>query len=178
MDIVINNAGAINRAPLATLPLKRYDLMQEVNARGTFVVTQACLPYLRRSDHDHVLTLSPPLSTDPRWLRGNSAYTMSKMGMTMLTLGLAFDEAEASVAANCLWPRTLIATAAVQFLGGAAALQRSRSAQIMADAAYEILIRDPRTYTGNTLLDDDVLAQVGINDLHRYSMDPGTQPTL
>ena len=101
------------------LEVKRFDLMQQINARGTFVVTRACLPHLRESDHAHVLTLSPPLSADPRWLRGHSAYTLSKMGMTMLTLGLAADEAEAGIGANCLWPRTIIATAAVQnLLGG------------------------------------------------------------
>ena len=170
IDVVVNNASAINLAPMADLEVKRFDLMQQINSRGTFVVTKACLPHLRRSDHAHVLTLSPPLSADPRWLAGHSAYTLSKMGMTMLTLGLAADEAENGVAANCLWPRTLIATAAVQnLLGGDAAMARSRTPEIVADAANEILTRDPRSCSGNAFIDDEVLAEAGITDLDGYA---------
>jgi citronellol/citronellal dehydrogenase len=170
IDVVVNNASAINLAPMRDLEAKRYDLMQSINARGTFVVTRACLPHLRRSEHPHVLTLSPPLSADPRWLRGHAAYTLSKMGMTMLTLGLAADEAEAGIAANCLWPRTIIATAAVQnLLGGDEAMKRSRRPEIVADAAAEILSRDPRECTGNVFIDDEVLAEAGITDLDRYA---------
>ena len=179
IDIVVNNASAINLASLGDLELKRFDLMQQINSRGTFVVTRACLPHLRESEHAHVLTLSPPLSADPRWLRGHSAYTLSKMGMTMLTLGVAADEAERGVAANCLWPRTIIATAAVQnLLGGDEAMIRSRTPEIMGDAALEILSRDPRTCTGNAFLDDEVLAQAGITDLERYSASEDAEPTL
>src|ERR687895_2184721 len=127
IDTVVNNASAINLAPMRDLPVKRFDLMQQINSRGTFVVTRACLPHLRESSHAHVLTLSPPLSADPRWLAGHSAYTLSKMGMTMITLGLAADEAEAGIGANCLWPRTIIATAAVQnLLGGDEARPHAR----------------------------------------------------
>jgi citronellol/citronellal dehydrogenase len=170
IDLVVNNASAINLAPMRELPVKRFDLMQQINARGTFVVTQACLPHLRESDHAHVLTLSPPLSVDPRWLAGHSAYTLSKMGMTMITLGVAADEAEAGIAANCLWPRTIIATAAVQnLLGGDEAMARARTPEILADAAYEILVRDPRSTTGNTFIDDEVLAEAGITDLGGYA---------
>jgi citronellol/citronellal dehydrogenase len=144
--------------------------MQTINTRGTFVVTRACLPHLRQSDHAHVLTLSPPLSADPRWLRGHSAYTLSKMGMTMITLGLAADETEAGVAANCLWPRTIIATAAVQnLLGGDEAMARSRTPEIVGDAAHAILVRDPRECTGNAFIDDELLADAGITDLSGYS---------
>src|ERR687895_2567538 len=126
IDIVLNNASAINLAPMRDLPVKRFDLMQQINSRGTFVVTRAALPHLRESSHPHVLTLSPPLSADPRWLAGHSAYTLSKMGMTMITLGLATDEAEAGIGANRLWPRTIIATAAVQnLLGGDEAMRCS-----------------------------------------------------
>jgi citronellol/citronellal dehydrogenase len=168
IDIVVNNASAINLSSMGDLEVKRFDLMQQINARGTFVVTRACLPHLRESNSAHVLTLSPPLSTDPRWLRGHSAYTLSKMGMTMLTLGLALDEAE--VAANCLWPRTIIATAAVQnLLGGDEAMVRARTPEIMADAAREVLVRDPRSCTGNAFIDDEVLAEAGVTDLERYS---------
>ena len=170
IDIVVNNASAINLAAMGDLEVKRFDLMQQINSRGTFVVTRACLPHLRESEHAHVLTLSPPLSSDPRWLRGHSAYTLSKMGMTMLTLGLAADEAERGVAANCLWPRTIIATAAVQnLLGGDEAMIRARTPEIMGDAAREVLTRDPRSCTGNAFLDDEVLAEAGITDLGRYS---------
>jgi citronellol/citronellal dehydrogenase len=170
IDIVVNNASAINLSPMRDLEVKRFDLMQTINARGTFVVTRACLPHLRESDHAHVLTLSPPLSADRRWLQGHSAYTLSKMGMTMLTLGLAADEAGAGIGANCLWPRTIIATAAVQnLLGGDEAMARSRTPEIMADAAHAILVRDPRETTGNTFIDDEVLAEAGITDLSGYS---------
>ena len=170
IDIVVNNASAINLAPIAHLDVKRYDLMLDINTRGTFVLTKAALEHLRKSDHAHVLTLSPPLSADPKWLKGNAAYTISKMGMTMLTLGLAQDEAESGVGANCLWPRTIIATAAVQnLLGGDEAMSRARTPEIYADAAYEILSRDPRKCTGNAYLDDEVLAEAGISDLSKYS---------
>jgi len=170
IDIVVNNASAINLAPIGDLPVKRFDLMQSVNARGTFVVTKACLAHLRESERAHVLSLSPPLSTDPRWLAGHAAYTLSKFGMTMLTLGLAADEAETGVGANCLWPRTMIATAAVQnLLGGDEAMSRSRTPEIVADAAREILARDPRECTGNTFLDDEVLAEGGTTDLSGYA---------
>jgi citronellol/citronellal dehydrogenase len=168
IDLVLNNASAINLSPMRELPVKRFDLMQQINARGTFVVTQACLPYLRDSDHAHVLTLSPPLSVDRRWLAGHSAYTLSKMGMTMITLGVAADEP--GIGANCLWPRTIIATAAVQnLLGGDEAMARARTPEILADAAHAILVRDPASTTGNTFIDDEVLAEAGITDLSGYA---------
>jgi citronellol/citronellal dehydrogenase len=170
IDICINNASALNLSPMRDLSVKRFDLLQQVNARGTFVVTQACLPHLRESSHAHVLTLSPPLSTDPRWLAGNAAYTLSKYGMTMLTLGLAADEP--TIAANCLWPRTAIRTAAVQnLLGGDGTIERSRTADIVADAAYEILHRSPSARTGRAMIDDEVLAEAGVTDLSPYHPD-------
>ena len=178
IDIVVNNASAINLAPMAQLEVKRFDLMQQINSRGTFVLTKAALEHLRASDHAHVLTLSPPLSADPKWLRGNSAYTLSKFGMTMLTLGLAADEADHGIGANCLWPRTIIATAAVQnLLGGDEAMARARTPDIYADAAYEVLSRDPRECTGNAYLDDEVLAEAGVKDFSRYSA-PGAELAL
>jgi citronellol/citronellal dehydrogenase len=179
IDIVVNNASAINLAPMRDLPVKRFDLMQQINSRGTFVVTRAALPHLRESSHAHVLTLSPPLSADPRWLAGHSAYTLSKMGMTMITLGLAADEAEAGIGANCLWPRTIIATAAVQnLLGGDEAMRRARTPEIVADAAHAILVRDPRSCSGNAFMDDEVLAEAGITDLDRYSAVEDTDLSL
>ena len=172
IDIAVNNASAINLAPMRDLPPKRYDLMLDINVRGTFVLTQACLPHLRASDHAHVLTLSPPLSLDPRWLNNHSAYTVSKFGMSMITLGVAADEPE--IAANCLWPRTIIATAAVQnLLGGDAAMAASRTPEIVADSAYEILRKPSSAASGNTYLDDEVLAAAGITDLSGYTAGDG-----
>jgi citronellol/citronellal dehydrogenase len=179
IDVVVNNASAINLAPMRDLPVKRFDLMQQINSRGTYVVTRAALPHLGESSHPHVLTLSPPLSSDPRWLAGHSAYTLSKMGMTMITLGLAADEAEAGIGANCLWPRTIIATAAVQnLLGGDEAMRRARTPEIVADAAHAILVRDPRSCTGNAFIDDEVLAEAGITDLDRYAAAEDTDLSL
>ena len=170
IDICVNNASAINLAPMGELAVKQYDLMADIDTRGTFVVTQACLPHLRNSGHAHVLTLSPPLSTDPKWLAGHAAYTVAKFGMSMITLGLAQDEKANGVAANCLWPRTLIATAAVQnLLGGDEAMAKSRTPEIVADAAREILVRDPAECTGHAFIDDEALAEAGITDLDKYS---------
>src|SRR3954471_6913712 len=169
VDIVVNNASAINLSPVAALEPKRFDLMLDINVRGTYLLTHTALPHLRESPHAHVLTLSPPLSADPRWLRGHAAYTVSKMGMSMITLGVAADEAQHGVAANCLWPRTLIATAAVQnLLGGDAAMARSRTPEIYADSARIVLERDPATCTGNAFIDDEVLASEGITDFEKY----------
>jgi citronellol/citronellal dehydrogenase len=174
IDVVVNNASAINLVPIAELEPKRYDLMLDINTRGTYLLTRAALPHLRKSSHAHVLTLSPPLSADPKWLKGHAAYTVSKMGMTMITLGVAADEAEHGVGANCLWPRTLIATAAVQnLLGGDAAMAQSRTPEIYADSALAVLERDPRSCTGNAFIDDEVLAEEGVADLDKYRAAPG-----
>ena len=179
LDIVVNNASAINLAPMRDLPVKRLDLMLDINLRGTFVLTQAALPHLRESDHAHVLSLSPPLSTDPKWLRGHSAYTVAKYGMTMVTLGVAADEADTPIAANTLWPRTLIATAAVQnLLGGDEAMARARTPEIYADSALAVLSRNPRECTGNTFIDDEVLAEEGVTDLSKYQADPSSELAL
>ena len=178
IDICVNNASAITLAPIGGLAVKQYDLMADIDTRGTFVVTQACLPHLRNSDHAHVLTLSPPLSTDPKWLAGFAPYAVAKFGMSMLTLGLAEDEKENGVAANCLWPRTIIATAAVQnLLGGDEAMAKSRTPEIVAEAAREIVVRDPAECTGNAFIDDEALAQAGITDLSKYS-EPGAELQL
>lgn len=170
IDICVNNASALNLSPMGDLSVKRFDLLQQVNARGTYVVTRACLPHLRKSTHAHVLSLSPPLSADPRWLARNAAYTLSKYGMTMITLGLAADEP--GIAANCLWPRTAIRTAAVQnVLGGDDMMARSRTPEIVADAAYEILRRGPGYRTGRAMFDDEVLSEIGVTDLAKYHPD-------
>jgi NAD(P)-dependent dehydrogenase (short-subunit alcohol dehydrogenase family) len=173
IDLCINNASALNLAPIGELPVKRFDLIQSVNVRGTFVVTQACLPHLRESDHAHVLTLSPPINLDERWFEP-SAYTVSKYGMTIVTLGVGRTEREHGVAANCLWPLTAIATAAVRnLLGGDEGVSRSRTPQIVADAAIAVLQRSPGEYTGNAAIVEDVLAEEGVTDLTSYSQNPG-----
>jgi citronellol/citronellal dehydrogenase len=177
IDIVVNNASAINLAPMRDLPPKRYDLMADINTRGTFVFTHTALPHLRESDHAHVLTLSPPLSLDERWLKNHSAYTVSKFGMTMITLGLDADEE--TISANCLWPRTIIATAAVQnLLGGDAAMAASRTPEIVADAAWEIVRRKPGSAPGKAYIDDEVLAEAGITDLDKYAAADGNELAL
>jgi citronellol/citronellal dehydrogenase len=169
IDIVVNNASAINLSGIGDLPAKRYDLMLDINARGTFVLCSLALPHLRRSANPHVLTLSPPLDMDRRWLREHAPYTVSKYAMTMLTLGVAEQYREAGVAANCLWPRTTIATAAIRnIVGGDAAMAVSRRPEIMADAAYEVLTKPAREYTGQCLIDDEVLRASGVTDFARY----------
>jgi citronellol/citronellal dehydrogenase len=169
IDVVVNNASAINLAPIGQLSAKRYDLMLDINARGTFVLTSLALPHLLAAANPHVLTLSPPLDPDRRWLRDHAPYTVSKYAMTMLTLGVAEQYRDQGVAANCLWPRTTIATAAIQnIVGGEAAMAVSRRPEIVADAAYAVLVRPAREYTGQTLIDDEVLRAAGITDLSGY----------
>jgi citronellol/citronellal dehydrogenase len=169
IDIVVNNASAINLGNIGELPVKRYDLMLDINTRGTFLLTSLALPLLAESDNAHVLTLSPPLNMDRKWLAGHAPYTVSKYGMTMLTLGVAESRREQGIAANCLWPRTLIATAAVQnLLGGDSAMAVARTPEIVADAAYEIITKPSAECTGNTFIDDEVLAAAGVTDLSKY----------
>jgi citronellol/citronellal dehydrogenase len=176
VDVCVNNASAINLSGTETLDMKRYDLMQDINTRGTFVVSRACIPHLRKSENPHILTLSPPISIEPRWLGPHVAYTISKYGMTMCALGFAAELEADGIASNALWPRTLIATAAVQnLLGGDAAMAKSRTPDIMADAAYAILSRPPMEQTGKELIDDEVLAAAGITDLSPYQHGDGSE---
>ncbi|MFD4442154.1 SDR family oxidoreductase [Nocardia sp. NPDC058519] len=169
IDYCVNNASAIALAPTEELPIKRFDLMQQIQLRGTYLLSSACLPHLRRSDNAHILSLSPPLNLAPEWLGAYPAYMLAKYGMSLLTLGWAAEYAEHGVAGNCLWPETLIATAAVQnLLGGDDAIAKARTPQIMADAAVALLRKDARNVTGNTFLDVDVLRAEGITDLSPY----------
>jgi citronellol/citronellal dehydrogenase len=173
IDIVVNNASAIDVSPSATISMKRYDLMQDVDTRGTFLLSRTCVAHLRDAENPHVLTLSPPLSLDPRWYGPHLAYTLAKFGMSMCTLGMAAEHAEAGIAFNSLWPRTIIATAAVRnILGGEAAMARSRRPEIVADAAHHILTRPARETTGNFFIDDEVLAEAGVTDLSGYAYVP------
>ena len=170
VDIVVNNASAIDVSPSTWISMKRYDLMQDVNARATFLLSRTCVPYLREAENPHVLTLSPPLSLDPKWFAPHLAYTLAKFGMSMCTLGMAAEYAGAGIAFNSLWPRTLIATAAVQnLLGGDSAMARSRRPEIVADAAHHILTQPAHTTTGNFFIDDEVLAAAGVHDLSGYA---------
>jgi citronellol/citronellal dehydrogenase len=173
IDIVVNNASAIDLSDPESLAMKKYDLMQSINARGTFLLSRTAVPHLRKGTNPHVLTLSPPLTMDPKWFSQHLAYTMSKYGMSMVTLGMAERYKEDGIAFNSLWPRTLIATAAVEFIvGGEEAMKRSRTPAIMADAAYEILTRDSREFTGNFAIDDEILEGV---DLDQYKASPDAE---
>jgi citronellol/citronellal dehydrogenase len=176
IDACVNNASAIDLSGTEALALKRYDLMQDINTRGTFAVSRACIPHLKRSANPHILTLSPPISLEPRWLGPHIGYTIAKYGMSLCALGLAEEFREDGIASNALWPRTLIATAAVQnLLGGDAAMARARRPELYADAAYAVLTRPSRECTGNTYLCEDVLADEGVTDLDRYSYEPGAE---
>ncbi|MBO0852483.1 MAG: NAD(P)-dependent oxidoreductase [Nocardia sp.] len=169
IDICVNNASAITTEPTGTLPLKRFDLMQEINVRGTFLLTQACLPRLRDSDRAHVLTISPPLNLSPRWLGAHPAYTQSKYAMTLLSLGWATEFAEDEIGVNCLWPQTYIATSAVANMkDGDDLLSRARDPRVMGDAAAEILSRPAKYTTGNCYIDAEVLIESGVRDLSKY----------
>ncbi len=180
IDICINNASAIALAGVQDLPMKRYDLMQDINTRGTYVVTRACLPHLLQSTNAHILTLSPPLSADPKWFGHHVAYTIAKFGMSMCALGFSEELREHGVASNTLWPRTMIATAAVaNLLGGEEAMSRSRRPEIMADAAHAILTSDARELTGRFLIDDEVLRdRTGVTDLSGYLGDGAREEDL
>ncbi len=173
IDVVVNNASAIDLSTTRELDMKKYDLMQDINARGSLLLAKAAIDQLERSDRAHILTLSPPLNLDPAWAGKHLAYTMAKYGMSLVTLGLAEELRGAGIAANSLWPRTTIATAAVaNLLGGAEMVARSRTPEIMADAAHAILVRDPAECTGNFFIDDEVLADAGVTDLEQYRADP------
>jgi citronellol/citronellal dehydrogenase len=175
IDILVNNASAIQLTPTLQTPMKRFDLMFSVNVRGTFAVTQACLPYLQKATNPHVLTLSPPLNMDAKWFKDHCAYTMSKYGMSMCVLGMAEEFRGQGIAFNALWPRTTIATAAVNMLGGEALMKASRKPEILADAAYIIFTRESKNCTGNFFIDDELLASAGITDLDQYAVIPGAR---
>jgi citronellol/citronellal dehydrogenase len=173
IDIVVNNASAIFLAGTLDTPMKRFDLMHAVNVRGTFLVTQYCLPHLLRAQNPHILNIAPPMNMDAKWFAPHVAYTMSKYGMSMCVLGMAEELRGQGVAVNALWPATVIATAAVEnLLGGDAAVRRSRKPEIMADAARAIFVRDSRTCSGNFFLDEEVLRTEGVDDFRSYAVDP------
>src|SRR5262245_58964345 len=175
IDIVVNNASAVQRTPVAQTDMRRFDLMHQINARGTFMVSKYAIPHLEKADNPHILTLSPPLDMKEKWFSGRTGYSMAKFGMSLVVLGLA-GETRGRIAVNALWPRTTIATAAVKnLLGGDALMRMSRTPEIVADAAAAIFAKPAASFTGNFLIDDTFLAGEGVGDFDRYRADP-TQP--
>ncbi|MBX9812364.1 MAG: NAD(P)-dependent oxidoreductase [Burkholderiales bacterium] len=174
IDILVNNASAILLAGTLATPIKRFDLMFGVNVRGTFVCSQVCIPYLAKGRNPHVLNLAPPLNMSARWFKDHVAYTMAKYGMSMCTLGMAAELRPEGIAVNSLWPRTTIATAAIEMNFPAAILKASRKPAIMADAAHAIFNRDSRSATGNFYIDETVLREEGVTDFEHYAVSPGT----
>ena len=176
IDICVNNASAIALTPTLQTPMKRFDLMHQVNTRGTFLVSKTCIPYLMKSGNPHILNLSAPLNMEEKWFAPHVAYTMAKFGMSMCVLGMAGEFREQGIAVNALWPRTTIATAAVQnLLGGDELTRRSRKPEIMGDAAHVILTKPSREFTGNFCIDDEVLESAGVSDLSVYAVDPSAE---
>jgi citronellol/citronellal dehydrogenase len=175
IDILVNNASAIWLRGLADTPMKRFDLMQQVNARGTFLCSQACLPHLLRAANPHILTLAPPPTLDPKWWGPHTGYTLAKMGMSFVTLGLAAELAAQGIAVNALWPRTVIATDAINMIPGVE-VARCRRPEIVADAAHAILTTPARELTGRFLIDEEVLHERGERDFARYAVDPALEP--
>ena len=173
LDIVVNNASAISLTPVAETDMRRFDLMHQINARGTFMVSKYAINHLERAENPHILMLSPPLDMQEKWFAGNTAYAMAKFGMSLVALGLAGELRTNGIAVNTLWPRTTIATSAVRnLLGGDEMIGRSRTAAIVADAAYRIFLKPARSFTGNFLIDDNFLASEGVTDFDRYRVDP------
>lgn len=177
IDALVNNASAIYLAPTPDVPMKRYDLMHSVNTRGTFVCSQAALPWLEKADNPHILNLSPPLNMDPKWFAPHVAYTMAKYGMSMCVLGHAAEFRPFGIAVNALWPRTVIDTAALQMIPGVEP-KHCRTPEIMADAACAVLTADARTTSGNFFIDDEVLRDAGVTDFDKYSVVPGSRTLL
>lgn len=176
IDILVNNASAISLTSTEQTEAKRFDLMHSINVRGTFFMTKACLPHLKNAANPHILTLSPPINLDPKWFDKHVAYTLTKYNMSMMTIGWAREFAKYKIAANALWPRTTIDTAAVRnLLGGAMLANMSRTPEILADAAYYILRQSSSVCTGNLFIDEQVLANEGITDLEKYAVVPGAQ---
>jgi citronellol/citronellal dehydrogenase len=176
IDILVNNASAIMLTGTLATPVRRYDLMHQVNVRGTYLLSQKCLPHLLKSSHAHILNLSPPLNMDPKWFKNHVAYTMTKYGMSMCVLGMAAEFEGKGISVNALWPRTTIATAAVAHLpGGDELMKRSRTTDIMADAAFEILKTKPGEVNGQFFVDEDVLRAAGVTDFEPYAVTPGVE---
>ncbi|HEY0329717.1 MAG TPA: NAD(P)-dependent oxidoreductase [Rhodopseudomonas sp.] len=173
LDICVNNASAISLTNSQMTDMKRFDLMMGINTRGTFMVSKYCIPHLKKADNPHILMLSPPLEMKQKWFEHSTAYTLAKFGMSLCVLGLSGEQRRAGIAVNALWPRTTIATAAVDnLLGGDAMMRASRTPEIMGDAAYQIFLKPSRDFTGQFCIDDKVLYEAGVSDFERYRVDP------
>ncbi|MEQ9562670.1 MAG: NAD(P)-dependent oxidoreductase [Woeseiaceae bacterium] len=176
IDICINNASAISLTPTLQTKMSRFDLMHQVNTRGTFLVSKTCIPHLLKAENPHILNLSPPLNMEEKWFAPHVAYTMAKFGMSLCVLGMAGEFRKQGIAVNALWPRTTIATAAVKnLLGGDEMIRCSRKPEIMGDAAHAILTRPSREFTGNFCVDDEVLESIGVTELSQYAVEPGAK---
>jgi citronellol/citronellal dehydrogenase len=176
IDILVNNASAIFLANVEFTPAKKYDLMHQINVRGTYLMSQACIPYLKKSSHGHIINLSPPLDIKAKWFENHTAYTMSKYGMSMVALGLSEELKPNHIGVNAIWPRTTIATAAVQnLLGGDALMRQSRWPTVVADAVSIILSKNPKEVTGQFFIDEEVLREAGIIDFEKYAVDPAAE---
>lgn len=178
IDIVINNASAISMTLTPDTDMKRFDLMHQINTRGTFLVSKECLPYLKKSNHAHIVNLSPPLDMIPRWFEDHVAYTMAKFGMSMCVLGMASEFKQFGIGVNALWPQKVVQTSALKLVRGVTSQIHSRSTDIMADSAYAILIRDPKVCTGNFYIDEAILVEEGITDFKRYALYPESDDSL
>lgn len=177
IDALINNAGAINLTTVETTPLRRYDLMHDTNARASFLCSQMALTHLKKATNPHIINLSPPISLDPKWYEKYTAYTLSKFGMSMCTIGMAAEFRPYGIAVNSLWPRTIVATAAIEWLMGEEGMKKSRKPAIMADAIYALLTTQSRELTGQFLLDEDFLRTRGVTDFTPYAVTPGAEPS-
>jgi citronellol/citronellal dehydrogenase len=175
IDILVNNASAINLTGTLETPMRRFDLMHQVCVRGAFACGQACIPHLLKAENPHILNIAPPLNLEPRWFKNHVAYTMAKYGMSMCVLGMAEEFRKDGIAVNALWPKTTIATAAMVLVGGPDSLAKCRKPEIMADAAYSIFARPSRECTGNFFIDEEVVVEEGCADLDRYSVVPGAE---
>ena len=174
IDILVNNASAISLTGTLDTQMKKYDLMNQVNARGTFLCSKLAIPYLRKSSNPHILNLSPPLNLNPKWFKNNLAYTMAKYGMSFCVLGMSEELKEDGIAVNALWPRTAIATDAIDFIGSAEMRKQSRTTEIMADAAYQIFIKEAKSFSGKFLIDEDLLkSDLGLTNFDQYAVEPG-----
>lgn len=179
VDVLVNNAGAISLSSVEKTPTNRYDLMQAVNARAVFICSRAVLPFLKKSANPHILTLSPPINLDMKWFKDHAPYTLSKYGMTILSLGMSAEFNQYGIAVNCLWPRTIIATAAIEFAVGSRDLFKNcRKPDIMADAAYAVITTEKCARTGQCLIDEQVLSEHGVSDFDRYAVEPGNKDAL
>lgn len=180
IDVLVNNAGAIQLTDLENTPLKKFDLMMGINARAVFLCSQVCLPHLKASARSgrapHILSLAPPITLNPKWIKGHAGYTITKFGMTILTIGIAEELREYGVAMNALWPKTVISTAAVDMLMGDEGMKKSRTPDVMADAAYEIITTRDLTVTGRAMLDEEILRERGVTDFAKYNTTPGEEP--